>query len=267
MLRKYLYISVLICCVSASLLAQMDGHPPTPARMLLLASSALPPVILQPEMALKKYGEHSREQSSRLPSYESETVVRAELPDTAQQGEYELIANYTAVPRSLSYSSVHFEGDRFVKSNVILKLLQSEVDHVRKGDDGATSISEQNYKFTYKGLEPIHDHQAYVFHLKPRHKVTGLFKGRIFLDASTGSILRMEGTIVKSPSFFVRDISFVQDFEDVQGFTLPSELHTWARARIVGHTVVNVIHRSYKLRFTSESARIPVSGTEMPTAN
>jgi hypothetical protein len=267
MLRKFLYVFALICCVSASMLAQMDGPMLTPEPMPLLASSAQSPAMLQPEMALQKYGEHSREQSSRLPSYESDTVVSAELPDTAQQGEYELIANYTAMPRSLSYSSVHFEGDRFVKSNVILKLLQSEVDHVRKGDDGATAISEQNYKFAYKGIEQIHGHEAHVFHLKPRHKVTGLFKGRIFLDANTGSMLRMEGTIVKSPSFFVRDISFVQDFEDVQGFTLPSELHTWARARIVGHTVVNVIHRSYKLRFTSESAHIPVSGTELPSAN
>jgi hypothetical protein len=77
----------------------------------------------------------------------------------------------------------------------------------------------------------------------------------------------MEGTIVKSPSFFVRDISFVQDFEDVQGFTLPTELRTWGHARIVGRTVVNVTHRSYKLHSTLESADFPVSGAELPSAN
>jgi hypothetical protein len=267
MSRKYLYLFALIWCLSASSLAQLDSLAPTQKPMLLLASSSHGATMLPPEMALQKYGEQSREQSSRLPSYENETVVHAELPDTAQKGEYELIASYTAMPRSLSYSSVHFEGDRFVKSNVILKLLQSEVDHVRKGDNGDTAISERNYKFSYKGTEQMHDHQAYVFHLKPRRKVAGLFKGRIFLDASTGSMLRMEGTIVKSPSFFIRDINFVQDFEDVQGFTLPSELHTWAHARIVGHTVVNVIHRSYKLRFAPESAHLPTSAAEMSSAN
>lgn len=225
--------------------------------------SDIPLTTLRPEAALRKYGEHRQEQSRLLPSYESETVVHAELPDTAQQGSYELIASYTATPRSLSYSSVHFEGDRFVKSNVILKLLQSEVDHVRKGDDGATAIAEQNYKFSYKGMEWIHDHQAHVFRVKPRRKVPGLFNGQIFLDAVTGSLVRMEGTIVKSPSFFVREINFVQDFEDVEGFTLPTELHTSARARIVGRTIVNVIHRTYKLHPGSESSQLPATEAEM----
>jgi hypothetical protein len=265
MSSKCLSIAIFILWFAFSLLAQ-DGPVPTSEPLTLLASSTAA-VALGPELALQKYGEHSRDQNNRLPSYESDTVVHAELPDSAQQGEYELVASYTAVPRSLSYSSVHFEGDRFVKSNVILKLLQSEVDHVRKGDDGATAISEQNYKFSYKGTEQINDHQAHVFHVKPRRKVSGLFKGRIFLDASTGSMLRMEGTIVKSPSFFVRDINFVQDFEDVQGFTLPTTLRTWAHARIVGRTIVNVIHRSYKLHAVSESVHPSVLGTEMSTAN
>lgn len=266
MTRKYLSVFVFILSLAAPLLAQLDG-PVLNLEPFLLPGMVTTPVALRPEMALQKYSEHSREQSNRLPSYESDTVVDAELPDTAQRGEYVLIASYTATPRSLSYTSVHFEGDRFVKSNVILKLLQSEVDHVRKGDEGATAISEQNYKLSYKGTETLNDHQALVFHVKPRRKVPGLFKGRIFLDASTGSMLRMEGAIVKSPSFFVRDINFVQDFEDVQGFTLPTELHTTARARMVGHTVVNVIHRSYKLHTALVSAHLPVAGTEMPNAN
>ncbi|PSH04793.1 MAG: hypothetical protein CXZ00_05335 [Acidobacteria bacterium] len=213
-----------------------------------------PITTLGPDAALQRYIEHRQEQSSRLPSYESETSVHAELPDSAQHGDYELIANYRADPRALNYVSVHFEGDRFVKSNIILRILQSEADHVRKKDDGSTAINEQNYKFSYAGIEQVHNRQAHVFHLKPRRKKPGLFKGQISLDASTGSMLRMEGTLVKSPSMFVRDINFVQDFEEFEGFTLPTELHSWARARFIGRTMVNIVHRSYKLQRDSERA-------------
>lgn len=251
--KKYPYLAALFLLLTVPLLAQIGGAAPDSKPMSMLVSSGST-TTLAPEMALRKYYAHSQDQSYRLLSYQSETVVHAELLDTAQQGEYELIASYTAVPRSLSYSSVRFEGDRFVKSNVILKLLQSEVDHVRKGDDGETAIVGQNYKFSYKGVVQINGHPAHVFHLKPRHKTAGLFKGQIFLDANTGSMLRMEGAIVKSPSFFVRDISFVQDFEDIQGFTLPTQLRTYSRARIVGRTIVNVIHRSYKLHSDSDPA-------------
>ena len=48
----------------------------------------------------------------------------------------------------------------------------------------------------------------------------GLFKGRIYLDARTGSLVRVEGSVVKSPSFFVKHIEFVQEYADVQSFTL-----------------------------------------------
>lgn len=254
MSKHFLALSVFMLSFAGSLLAQLDGTSFLSKPLPLIASDKQA-TALGPEMTLQRYVMHSREQSFRLPSYESYTVVHAELPDTAQQGEYELIASYTAMPRSLRYSSVHFEGDRFVKSTVIVKLLQSDVEHVRQGDSGATEISEQNYKFCYEGTEQVHDRQAHVFHVKPRRKVPGLFKGQIFLDANSGSMVRMEGTLVKSPSFFVRDIKFVQDFEEVQGYTLPTELRTSAQARILGRIVVNVIHRSYSLHSNSEIAQ------------
>jgi hypothetical protein len=59
-----------------------------------------------------------------------------------------------------------------------------------------------------------------VYQLKPRRKRVGLFKGLIYLGASTGSLVRAEGSMVKSPSFFIKKIDFVQDYENVGSFTL-----------------------------------------------
>ena len=82
--------------------------------------------------------------------------------------------------------------------------------------------------------------------MKPRHKRAGLFKGSIYLDTLSGSLVRSEGTIVKSPSFFIRDIRFVQDYTDIDGYTLPVQLHTTAKARFVGPAVVDIFHRQYQ---------------------
>lgn len=221
--------------------------------------SAAPLVRIAPELALDLFEKRSAEQSTRLAASTDHTVVKAELPDTSQKGEYELVRSFTAQPRALSFASVKFTGDGFVKSNVIIRLLQSEVEHVEKGDSAETALTEKNYKFSYKGSDEIDGHPVHVFQLKPRRKAPGLFKGKIYLDAYTGSIRRAEGTLVKSPSFFVKNLEFVQDYDDIEGFTVPTHLHSSAKARIIGRAIVNIIHKSYELKSVVQQAILPSS--------
>jgi hypothetical protein len=61
----------------------------------------------------------------------------------------------------------------------------------------------------------------------------------------------MEGTLAKSPSFFVKSLEFTQEFADVDGFTFPTTLRSSAKARIIGRTLVAVVHRGYKVRLVS----------------
>jgi hypothetical protein len=209
--------------------------------------------VMSPELALSTYLHHVSQQAAALSAYSAITVVRAELPDTAQQGEFELQRKYEA-PHTLQFTPVHYTGDGFVRSNVITRLLQSEVDHVQKDDPALTAISPANYKFSYKGASRLQDRLVHVYQVKPHKKRLGLFKGRIYLDAHSGALLRVEGSAVKSPSFFVKNIEFWQDYADVQSFTLPVHIHSEARARIVGRTIVDIVHRDYQA--------VPVSPTQ-----
>lgn len=201
--------------------------------------------VMSPELAFITYQRRITRQANDLAAYSAVTVVRAQLPDTSQQGEYELERKYEA-PHTLQFTPIHFSGDGFVKSNVINRLLQSEVDHVQKDDPGLTAISPSNYKFSYKGVTRIGDHLVHVYQIKPHKKRLGLFKGRVYLDAHSGALVRVEGVVVKSPSFFVKHIEFVQDYTDVQSFTLPAHVHSEAKARIVGRTIVDIVHRDYQ---------------------
>jgi hypothetical protein len=209
--------------------------------------------VMSPELALSKYQQRVAQQTRELASYSAVTVVRAELPETSQQGEYELQRRFEA-PHSLQFTPVHFSGDGFVKSNVINRVLQSEVDHVQKDDPELTAINPANYKFSYRGATRLGDRLVHQFQVKPRTKRVGLFKGHIYLDAHTGMLIRVEGTVVKSPSFFVKHIDFVQDYTEVQAFTLPTHIHSEAKARIVGRTIVDITHRDYQA--------VPAGGTQ-----
>ncbi len=209
----------------------------------------LPLVPVRPrmsaELALTTYESRASNQPFTLAGYSDTTIIQAELPDSRQRGEFELKRTYAA-PRTLKFTPVRFLGDSFVKTNIIARLLQGEVTHVSKQKGAETALNEQNYKFSFKSVEQIDDRPMYVFNVKPRKKHPGLFKGRIFLDPFTGSLRRAEGTMIKSPSWFVKKVEFVQDYDDISGFILPVRLHSVAKARIIGRTIVDVIHRDYQ---------------------
>ena len=212
-----------------------------------MASLAIPVVLprMAPELAVQAYRSRVSLQAARLYSYSATALIRASLIDTKQYGEYELQRTYSA-PNSLVFKAVRFSGDSFVKSNVILRLLQSEVDHVQKDDPALSAITPANYKFSYKGWSEVDGRTVYVYQLKPRQKRTGLFKGRIYLDVYSGSIVRAEGTMAKSPSLFIKRILFQQDYADIGSFTFPVSVHSEAQTRLVGRAIVDIIYSNYQ---------------------
>jgi hypothetical protein len=227
---------------------QRAGVSLSPIAFIASFDPAMPALSeLTPEAALETMTKRSAAQASLLSEYQSETFITADLVDTSQHGEFELVRKFTAQPRSLQYSSVHYEGDSFVKTQVINKFLQSEVEHI-KDDPRASAITEANYKFSYKGTQLIDGQLTYIFQIKPRKKRPGLFKGKIYLNAFTGTLRRVEGRVSKSPSFFIRSIDFVQDYAEVDGFTLPTQLQSTTRARVIGRAIVRIVYKAYVLK-------------------
>ncbi len=213
---------------------------------------------LAADAALMVYLHHAYDQLHMLASFSDITVVDAQLPQSSQRGRLKLRRVFAA-PRSLTYQAIDFVGDNFIKSNVIARLLQSEVDHVQKGDGSKVAITDANYRFSYKGLEAFDGRTLYVFAVRPDQKRPGLFKGRIYLDPSDGSLVRAEGTLVKSPSIFVKKIRFVQDYNTVAGFSLPVHIHSVAETRIAGRAIVDIIHSDYDAHAFSQSQTAAVA--------
>lgn len=202
------------------------------------APAALP--LMSPELALQTFQKRSAQQAQEVAGFSAATVVRAELPRSSQHGELQLERHYS-VPHTLTFKTLHFVGDGFVKTNVIGRLLQSEVDHVQKDDPTLTAIGPENYKFSHKHTTQIAGRVVHVYQVKPRSKRPGLFKGHIYLDANNGNLVRAEGR-VKSPSLFVKKIDFMQDFAEVNGYTIPTHMHSEAKAAIVGPTVIDIVN-------------------------
>jgi hypothetical protein len=199
-----------------------------------------------PEFALNAFHELNLRQEKALVGFAANSLIQASLPSTSQQAELEVLMQYVA-PGTLQFTQLRFAGDPFVKRNVIARMLQAEVDHVVKQEVRKLAITISNYSFRYQGENLLDGHPVHVYAVKPRHKTPGLFKGTVYLDLLTGSLLRAKGTVAKSPSFFIRRIEFVQDYADFEGFTLPVRLHSVIKARVLGKVVLDVSTQGYSV--------------------
>ena len=214
-------------------------------------TAPLPTARMSPDLALGTYLNSAQRQLAELGAYSDATVIEADLPATAQHGKFELRRTYQA-PRSLMFAAIRFAGDSFVKTNVITRLLQSEVEHVQKGEGRLTAIASENYRFSWKGVDTLDGRTYYRYQAKPRQKRPGLFKGFILVDAASGRLRRAEGTMVKSPSIFVKKIEFVQDYAEYGPFSLPVHTHSVAKTRLVGRAVVEIYHSGYEAKTVGE---------------
>ena len=204
-----------------------------------LPDSARVSAIMSPPLALEVYQKRAAEQRRILGGFSASTTVTAELLDSLQSGEFELLTDYVA-PASLRFTPIRFVGDGFVKTNVINRYLDAENQHVVRHDQASTAINCKNYSFQYVRTITEGDGARHHYLVKPRYKRVGLFNGEIAIDAETGSLRVSKGRLVKSPSFFVKNIEFEREYEDVEGFTVPVHIHSSAKARFVGRIELEV---------------------------
>ena len=96
-------------------------------------------------------------------------------------------------------------------------------------DEGA--LTPANYVFEDRGAQP--DGLASLG-MKPRRKGILLVDGSIFLNPDDGELVRMEGRLSKTPSFWTRRVEIVRWYQRIAGFRMPTALESVANVRIAG---------------------------------
>ena len=137
----------------------------------------------------------------------------------------------------IRYETLRTEGDKGIVKDVIARLMTTEMD-TPPDSYKLIAINREHYKFKHKGTQDRDGRLIHVFEISPRKKRAGLFKGEIWVDQETGLPIREAGKLAKSPSVFLKDVSFVREYEIKDDQPMPlrtisvSETRFWGRAEI-----------------------------------
>jgi hypothetical protein len=202
---------------------------------------------LPEEQMVSRYLEATRAQQSALRGGTAEINIDAAVPKFKKQGKLHALRSISKLGK-ITYKALGFSGDNVVKTEVIANYLKAEVEAAQGPTDVA--LTPQNYKFKFKGAQSWNGRQVYVLHVNPREKKVGLFKGELWLDAETYMPVRESGFFVKSPSFMLKKMQFVRDYELQDGVSLPQRTESRVETRFFGQVELNINY----LTFSKDSA-------------
>jgi len=192
---------------------------------------------LTPDQAIDRYLTRSRDGQPECPDCAFAVQIDASLPKFKKEGSMSGVKVVSRTGQAV-YRGLQFSGDKLVKTAVIARFLANEAKPPERV--AGTDVTRQNYSIVYDRASPYNELRAYVFRVKPIRKRIGLFKGELWLDATTAAPLRLWGDFVKSPSIFVRNFRFVQDYQRIGDRFQPLRLLVTVETRIAGEVEMAV---------------------------
>ena len=141
--------------------------------------------------------------------------------------------------RGLTYEIVGEGGHEYIRTKVLRDVLNSEQNLVAHGQPLRASLTAANYSFADGGLT---DAGLLRVQLTPLKKANGIVDGSIFIDPTDGRLARIEGRLVKNPSFWLRNVEVVWKYGRVGGAVVPVEVSSTGRVRMFGASSFKMIY-------------------------
>lgn len=129
------------------------------------------------------------------------------------------------------YRIVTEDGSDYIRSKVFRASLETEREMWAAGAPDEAAVTTANYVFEDRGAQPD---GLTSLSMKPRRKDVLLVDGSIYLNPDDGELVRIEGQLSKSPSFWTRRVEIVRWYQRIAGFRMPTALESVANVRIAG---------------------------------
>jgi hypothetical protein len=170
-------------------------------------------------------------------SYSAFRRMNAENPGSGRSGWLEAVTDFS--PESgFRYEILAEGGSEAIRSKVLRAVLEGEKQLVARGI-AKSAIAETNYDFRLDGVDS--DGLVKVI-LSPRRKETALINGAMFLSPTDGDLVRVEGRLARSPSFWVQRVDIVRTYQRIKGALVPIAVESVAHVRFFGTSTLRMTY-------------------------
>jgi hypothetical protein len=210
--------------------------------LCLAADNSVPAA---PDSIVNQYIAAAKAQEKSLDGASMEVEIEGYLPKLKKHGKLHALRRISPLGL-IKYDMLRFEGDRTVNKEVIQRYLNAEAD-LQKEHRSDTAITPQNYNFKYKSMNHSDGREVYVFQVTPKQKRENLFRGEIWIDATTYLKVQESGYLVKNPSLLVKKVAFVRKYEIHDGISVPKQVLSVVETRLVGKAELTIDFTNFEI--------------------
>ena len=138
------------------------------------------------------------------------------------------------------YQVASQSGSGYIRSRVFTAALEAERRISAAGTAHLVAITPDNYLFEDRGAEP--SGLAWVG-LTPRRKDLMLVQGSLFLRPEDGDLVRIQGSLARPPSFWIRHVDIDRRYQRIGGVQMPVSLQSVARVLVAGTSTFTVTYQ------------------------
>jgi hypothetical protein len=138
-----------------------------------------------------------------------------------------------------TYDIVVEEGSEYIRSHVFREALEMERRAWKSGAPDRAGVTPANYVFAEGSDQPD---GLTTLRLKPKRHDILLVEGAIFLNPEDGELVRMEGRLAKTPSFWTRRVQIVRRFQRIGGVRMPVALESVADVKVAGESTFKMTY-------------------------
>ena len=166
------------------------------------------------------------------PPYRALRRMEGGLNSSDKRGWLEVWTEYQP-GRGFTFEVVREGGSDYVRNKILRGMLASEQDLIARGRRLRASLEAKNYRFADGGLT---ENGLQRVMLIPAKKSDGIVNGSLLIEPASGYLSRLEGRLVKSPSFWLRDVDVTWRFAHLGGHVVPIEMTSTGRVRMFGRS-------------------------------
>jgi hypothetical protein len=212
------------------------GHPVISAVLLSIPIAVAPEILATvPDAADHSIRQFLAQDDTQRPY---RATRRLEAENGTRTGWLEAVTEYSP-ETGFRYDVTAEGGSGYIRTKVLRAVLEGEQEAIARGETGRSSIGRTNYTFQANGLDA--DGLANVL-LSPRRKERILVSGRMFLQPEDGRLVRLQGRLAKSPSFWIKNVDIVRSYERLAGTVVPIALESNAEIRFLGPATLRMTY-------------------------
>ena len=179
-------------------------------------------------------------------------LTRADEPLLSYRGTRRLegrnerfnVSGWMEIATELTAGGFHYQvidegGSDLIRKRVFRSMLENEEQVFASGDAARSSFTSINYELTPgNSVEP----GLVKLFARPKRKDVTLIDGAVYITNTDADLVRVEGQLAKSPSFWTRRIEVVKQYARVAGLRVPVRIDSTAQIRLAGASTMTMTY-------------------------